>query len=80
MELYYKMQEQKKNGVVFNIKELNEKLLSILWKDENASDSAIAELYDVPKYRITSLRRKYDLTFQNLVFEKFLTELSKENK
>lgn len=62
MGVYEDLATAKANGNVLTLKDLSLEDLRSMFVDEHILDSMIAELYDVPKSRISYLRRKHGIT------------------
>lgn len=61
MNTYDKLVEQKRHGEKLDIKQLTYEVLHKLWWEDDCSDGAIAELFDVTKKKITNLRFKWGM-------------------
>lgn len=62
MPYYEQLLEEKKNGTLFPFDEITKDQLAELWTREHLSDAAIADLFRVPKSRVTQKRRSFALT------------------
>lgn len=74
MGLYEELEARKKSGEVLSFEALSDAELEQLWWDENCSDRMIADLFGVPKSRVTTRRRRLGLNIRDMCLMKALAE------
>lgn len=74
MGLYEELKARKESGEILGFEALSDAELERLWWDENRSDSMIAELFDVPKSRVASRRKRLGLNVRNMCLMKAFSE------
>lgn len=71
MGLYDRLIQRKKNGEKLDMKQLTNSMLYQLWWTDECTDEAIADLYDVPKKKVTNLRHKWEVKMPEAIIREF---------
>ena len=81
MGLYEELYDRKGKGEILRFEDLSAEDLKQLYIDENKTDGALAQLFNIKPSRVTYERRKFGITIRDSVLDEYLlgkTERSKK--